>query len=248
MNKIITLLAVLFSTLTLFSQGIEDIYIEEYYVSQQRDWDSSLVEFLPRNSKTYRIYADLAPGYRVQAIYGVPGQPISFESTGKIFNSRWGGFTTGDRISASNYPKKYVALDSYVTIAASTTKHIAVPRALDKDGSICKLKGFEQTDGMVSDSVTFLYLHNMDLELFDSKKMADNMYTEDAICTVLKGAMGATEENMVLLAQITTTGDLSYQFNLQLITPERKKIERYVSGNPKDEEIVSDKLKYTIKH
>jgi hypothetical protein len=46
---------------------------------------------------------------------------------------------------------------------------------------------------------------------------------------------GATAENMVLIAQITTTGELSFKLNLQVSDADRKVV-KCVAGNAREGE------------
>jgi hypothetical protein len=48
------------------------------------------------------------------------------------------------------------------------------------------------------------------------------IHTMDGAWAVLGGTSGITSENVVLIAQLSTTGTLSYQVNLQVRTPEKR--------------------------
>ena len=59
--------------------GLENIIVEKYYVANAADAAAADVDAtnagyatgaLPVGSVTYRVYADLLPGYKVQALYG----------------------------------------------------------------------------------------------------------------------------------------------------------------------------------
>ena len=64
--KKIFLLAVLFSVSILSkAQGLENIIVEKFYISDANDAAANLDGgVLPVGSVTYRIYADMLPGYR----------------------------------------------------------------------------------------------------------------------------------------------------------------------------------------
>ena len=71
MKKIILGLALIVSTLAARAQnGLESIVVEKYYVSNAADAAGS-TGTLPVGSVTYRIWADMLPGYNFQALYGV---------------------------------------------------------------------------------------------------------------------------------------------------------------------------------
>jgi hypothetical protein len=58
-----------------------------------------------------------------------------------------------------------------------------------------------------------------------------------------KGSVGAdsTSGNHVLIAQVTTAGELNYKLNIMIGTPEGKSIQ-YVYGNPQDREVLHPAL------
>ena len=64
-----------------FSQnGLEDIIVEKYYISNAADSIGSIGN-LPSGSVTYRIFVDMLPGYKFQAAYGVAGHELRLETT-----------------------------------------------------------------------------------------------------------------------------------------------------------------------
>ena len=78
MKKITTLLAIALLCIEVKAQnGLENIIVEKYYVSDANDAAANATGgVLPINSVTYRIYADMLPGYKFQATYGVNGHPL----------------------------------------------------------------------------------------------------------------------------------------------------------------------------
>src|SRR5437868_6397160 len=74
------------------AQGLEGIIVEKYYVSDANDASVSVTDgggVLPAGSATWRIYADMLPGYKFQAIYGTntPLHTLSFNTTTTFFNN-----------------------------------------------------------------------------------------------------------------------------------------------------------------
>ena len=52
--------------------GLERVVVETYYISDANDTNANIDGgTLPIGSVTYRIYADMLPGYKFQAAYGV---------------------------------------------------------------------------------------------------------------------------------------------------------------------------------
>ena len=72
-RKIFSLIFIssLIAGLVKAQNGLENITVEKYYVSNAADATGS-IGVLPVGSVTYRIFADLLPGYKFQAAYGVP--------------------------------------------------------------------------------------------------------------------------------------------------------------------------------
>ncbi len=72
MKKITLILCILLCALRSQAQnGLEGIVVEKFYVSDATDADGS-IGTLPVGSITYRVWADLLPSYKFQALYGVP--------------------------------------------------------------------------------------------------------------------------------------------------------------------------------
>ena len=88
MKKILIGAALLFTGFFAKAQnGLENIIVEKYYVSNAADAAGSSGT-LPVGSVTYRIFADMLPGYNFQAIYGVTGH-----STPLVHPHDFAGFT-----------------------------------------------------------------------------------------------------------------------------------------------------------
>src|SRR5882762_5170611 len=96
-------LALLGGTLA-HAQGLENVTVEKYYVSNAADATGS-VGALPAGSVTYRIYADLATGYKFQALYGVATHALKLTTTTTFFNNEDRGATTPNGISVVNTKK-----------------------------------------------------------------------------------------------------------------------------------------------
>ena len=62
--------------------------------------------------------------------------------------------------------------------------------------------------------------------------------TIDGAWAVLGGTNGFTDRNTILIAQLTTTGELSFQLNLQIRTPDGEVV-KYVAMDP-----VADEIQY----
>jgi hypothetical protein len=96
-----------------------------------------------------------------------------------------------------------------------------------------------------SDSLPVPTMYNIDEQLkglMSETNSSEFMMTDGAWASLGKGAKAPAKlPNAILIAQITTTGKLSYQLNLQIGTPNGKSI-RYVANNPTSEEFTHPSL------
>jgi hypothetical protein len=221
---------ILFLTQALIgrTQIIEGVFLERYHIAPPVEpGDSPLV--------TYRIYLDLAPDHILQHLYGDERNTLTLRTSTTFFNDTANGAVFGERIKAelvNTYPS---ALDSWFGLGFCSSRHKAVPKHLDPDGSILTCPPYNdgsfneapgsnaislcESDGMVEAEripeavslyLTTGYLDNIRGGLIEGSNMAWG---------VLGGVKGATPENMILIAQLTTDGELTYVLNAQVRTP-----------------------------
>lgn len=224
-----------------YSQGLEDVIVEKYYASASViNSDSTL----PFGAVTYRIYIDLAPEYNLQTIFGYPDNELKIETTTSFYNHKLGG-VTGDQINENLINTEAIALDSWITIGSATKSHFGVPLNDDNDGSIITIKGFETTDGLMEKEAPSIMKYKMDLKPFDVNG-SNIFYTNNALLGVLGGVQGSTEDNKILIAQLTTDGDLSFELNIQIGKGNCGDVELYVAKNPNpaQNKVLSNALKY----
>ncbi len=242
-----------------FTGGLEDIIVETYYVSGTTDSTDTDGGHLAPGSVTYRIYVDMAPGYELQAVYATYTHPLYIATTTGFFNNQSYGQAYGNLINNTKLNKNTMAVDSWVTIGAASKFHLGVLKTADTDGSIIggthndggsalipggllvdSTAGIPLTtaDGLFSVStVPQITTIAVDLSPFDGDNSANLFSIEDGMWVALNGAQGPTEANQVLIAQITTTGQLTFELNVQLRSPEGKG-ELYVASNPVQDEIL----------
>src|ERR1017187_3918990 len=105
MKRNLLYLLVVFSTAFVNAQnGLRNIIIEKYYISNAADSTAASDDqagagnqtgTLPAGSVTYRIYANLLPGYKFEATYGVNGSgdvhPCIFSTSTFFYNNSNGG-------------------------------------------------------------------------------------------------------------------------------------------------------------
>ena len=222
--------------------ALEGIIVETYYVSDSLDFSDTDGGVLDYCSITYRVFADLKPGYRMQAVYGNERNPLRIQVEGSLFNNEDRGEQTGDAIGANFVDNNTVALDSWVTVGAATDGHWGIPKNLDTDGSIvgganndggseavaegllanaAEYVGIPLTeaDGLLAGDVPSVTTIGIDLGLFGDENTEGVFETTSGAWSVLEGAVGPTDDNIVLLGQFTTSGTLSVRMNIQIGIP-----------------------------
>ena len=243
--------------------GLENITVEKYYISNAADAAGS-IGTLPTGSVTYRIYADMLPGYRFQAAYGVPGHTLTIATTTTFFNNEDYGATT-PAFSKTNAAKNSVMLDSWLSVGAACSANYGILKSEDNVSggatvvnnttpqilqNADPLAGIPLTtqDGIYAgtpEAVTFVGITTNDLHVFDATSQAGNLFTtSNGSWAALNGALGPVPAtNRVLIAQLTTTGCLSFELNIQIGTPNGG-VENYVAKNPVGNEILLPSLTY----
>jgi hypothetical protein len=257
------IIAVKFFLLCVFAnaQGLENIIVEKYYISDLNDSLGSVGD-LPVGSVTYRVWADLLPGYRFQALYGVPTHTLVINTTTAFFNNEDRGATT-PTFTKNQARNNTVMLDSWFSVNGAASNALAIPKtdddgvanAVNLDGLLANtnpLAGIPLTtqDGFYNGTpgaVTFVGLSAAQLEVFDAvSNVGNSLITNNASIACLVGSTGADpNENKVLLGQFTTNGTFHFEFNIQIGTPTPGVSENYVVDNPAGNEMSPSFMVYT---
>lgn len=127
--------------------GLENIVVEKFYVSNAADAANANTALsgagyttgtLPAGSVTWRIYADLLPGWGVQSVYGVSGHPLTFSTTTSFFNHPNGNTTGGNFASnsASILGDGTTLLDSYLSCGAVAPGRFGVVKTEDNSAAV----------------------------------------------------------------------------------------------------------------
>lgn len=231
------------------AQPLEDVLVETYQVREQPGGQAPLI--------TYRIFLDLAPDHRLQVVYGDEAHALRIETSPQFENSTDGSVVYGDRVTFKPTDHEVMSADSWLTIGMVGSKHIGVPRALDPDGSMLECPSFSPVDQQRLDPLCIadgLVPADNPVEVINwrldkgylGEVRGKVIYSNDAAWAALGGMMGATPENMVLVAQITTSGPLHFVLNVQIGTPDGKVV-KVVASNPAEGELVLDALTYGIR-
>jgi len=246
--------------------GLENIIVEKYYISDANDSiESDGISVnpgtLPVGSTTYRIFVDMLPGYKFQAVYGVPDHEWRFETSTLFYNNEDRGATT-PAYSKTQAKNNTVMLDSWLTVGAACQNNFGVLKTAD-DGvaTVVNASGvlqnndpdagipLTQEDGMIAGSpepVTLVGITN-EVAMFDAQNDGTNgpvFSTWNGSLACLNGALGPdSSTNQVLVTQITTNGVFCFELNIQIGTPTGG-VENYVARNPVGNEIVLPALTY----
>ena len=263
MKKSVLLFLLALPSFQAFSQnGLENIIVETYYVTDDNDATVNADGgVLPVGSVTRRIYVDMLPGYKFQAAYGVPGHEMRIATTTLFFNNEDRGAIT-PTYTKNQAKDNTVMLDTWVSVGGACTGNVGVLKTAD-DGVATNVNNdgvlqnahpaagipLTEQDGLLAGTfITPTILGAEDqFAMFDAQNDGTNgpvFSTSDASWASLGGSLGPNPEtNQVLIAQITTDGILSFELNIQIGTPEGG-VERYVASNPIDNEILFPGLTY----
>src|SRR6185295_15896533 len=85
---------------------------------------------LPAGSVTYRIFADMLPGYKFQAAYGVPAHTLLMSTTTSFFNNEDRGATT-PTYTKTQAKANSVMLDSWLSVGAACVSNFGILKSED---------------------------------------------------------------------------------------------------------------------
>lgn len=244
MKKLLIFIILLISGRMILCQGLEEIIVETYYVSDKEKPTFTGWDTLPAGTVTYRIYVDMAPGYRLNTLYGNENHTLKIATTTRFYNDPVWGEATGDRINRRMINQNYLAMDSWLSVGAATNGHHGVLHSDDTDGSVILKEPFKNTDGLVEGKPPVVVPFNLNLKIFEEITDLNLFSTSNGAWGIFQLNREPTPENRVLIAQLTTDGRLSFELNIQLGTPDCGDPEIYVARNPVDNEIQFDGLIY----
>lgn len=256
MKKIISCIALTLMLLPVEFKAqdsiVKGLIVEPYYISNWKDTldsyatdpslDSTGVGRLDSGTTTYRIYVQLAPGYKLEKVYGDKNHALKITSTAHFFNHLTNGKGIGADISANPINIKNratFALDSWLTIRQASSAYAGILKTEDPDSSIIggnKSKGLlannaagagiplTQKDGLMAFANPTslvgsgdLSKTNIDSTLFGSVIATKQFISNDAELIFPGGALGTLASNKILVAQFTTKGKLSFELNIEVV-------------------------------
>lgn len=188
--------------------GLQQILVEKFYVANATDAAQANTAAsnagyqtgtLPSGAITWRIYADLEPGWGVQSVYGVNGHPLQLSTSTNFYNHPSGNSTGGPLPSSSSsiLAANTTILDSYISCGAVASNRFGVIKTEDNSAAT-------PTGGGANLNFTPAgVLANTDASIGLPLTTADGMYN--------------TVNNPALLA-LTLLGDISNAASVALFT------------------------------
>ncbi len=266
-------LAICICLFFLFPMGmqaqVQNVIVEKYYISDANDaTDTINGRVLPAGSITYRIYIELKPGCKLRKIYGDANHALKIMSTDTFYNNTdrpnaYFGYLINHLWFSSN---PTLALDSWLTLGLGAKYYSGIIKPKDTDGSsiVAGLGGLlvnndpnagiplTSADGFVNDTVTlgtwlddgFKNLSNVDTSIFGSVYLGTSFISNSAYLQQNSGVDGGIG-NKVLVAQLTTRGELTFELNIEVIDTNGYIIKYVANGDTLlADEKISPFLKY----
>jgi Secretion system C-terminal sorting domain len=259
MKKLLFSFFLILSSFFGYSQnGLECVEVEVYYISDVNDSLGNdaipaATGSLPSGSVTYRVYANMLPGYNFQAGYGVPGHELRLETTTLFYNNEDRG-ATSPTYTKTQARANTVMLDTWLSVGAGCAGNFGILKSED-DGvatvvnsdSPPRLQNADpnagipltQQDGLILTaatpaSVTFVGFTTPEMNAINNTTFGNQnlISTTNASWAALGGAVGPDSAiNRVIIGQFTTKGTFSFKLNIQIGTPTGG-VENYVAENP----------------
>lgn len=238
------------------AQGLEGIVVERYYQTDAADAANATAEGatvpLPAGTTVYRVYVDMAAGYRFVQLFGNATNNLEVNSTANFYNDPvYGVSVNPGTISTTNIRRNTALIDSWFTTGGTANGKVGVLKSDDTDATLghqdgllannaggCfgfPIMGGTGRDGMVNQTAnTYLVPNTLGLgsalDVLDQTPGNSIVITSGAIAA-LGGIVGPTPANRVLVGQFTTTGTFTFRLNVQLLNPVGV-AENYVHSSP----------------
>jgi hypothetical protein len=159
--------------------GLEGIIVEKYYQTNAADGANATANgaTLAAGSVVYRVYVDMASGYKFVQMYGSANHNLKIGTSTNFFNDpNYGVATNPLTISTTNIKKNTAMIDSWLTVGGASNSKAGVMKSEDSDGSVgntnsllannaggcygLPITGIGSQDGMItSTSQTVSYTH-----------------------------------------------------------------------------------------
>ncbi|CAN5449375.1 hypothetical protein BH11BAC1_BH11BAC1_03510 [soil metagenome] len=275
MKNILIVLLVLFSfQASMLQAQVQKVVVEKYYISDANDAADTVGGELINRSVTYRIYIDLFAGSSLTKIYGDLNHALKISSTEIFFNNIDRGQSFGKDFNKSHYGDNTVALDSWLTLGQVTKTaaktYFGILKPEDTDGSF--VGGANNDEGLINnndpdagiplttadgnDSMAVTPINWGDYGIVDQSTGDDttifgSIKTGKEFISYNAGLQnsGVTgvdpDSNLVLVAQLTTKGEIAFELNVEVIDTNGQTI-KYVANDSIliQGEVLTRSLKY----
>lgn len=242
------------------AQGLEGIVVERYYMTNQADADNAsnegAVSPLVVGSTVYRVYVDMAAGYKFSTLYGNAAHNLTVNTTTNFYNDpNYGVAVNPGSISQINIQRHTAMIDSWFATGGVCVGKAGVMKNDDSDGSLGNLNGVlannpggcvglnitgaGSQDGFVTSTASTqvapntlgLGLGNAVISALDQTPGSSLTISNGSIAA-LGGVVGPTAANRVLIGQFTTDGVFTFALNVQIINISTNQAENYVASAP----------------
>jgi hypothetical protein len=179
-------------------------------------------------------------------MYGDANHFLRFESTAPFFNNSSRGRTLGHFIQNNRLNENTVALDSWLSLGAASNQRFGIPKVLDPDGStvggtfndggsasipggllthftpemevaLTVADGLIPTGGAPALPPGFVAVGTSSFDaVFGENTTSGTFAAGNVVLRTNEGVQGTTADNILLLAQLTTAGELSFEINLEI--------------------------------
>ncbi len=124
-----------------FAQGLQGIVVEKYYSTDAADAANAnangAITPLPVGSTVYRVYVDMAAGYKFSQLYGTVTHNLTVNSTANFYNDpSYGVAVNPGTISLVNIRKNTAMIDSWFTTGGAASTKAGVLKSEDTDGTL----------------------------------------------------------------------------------------------------------------
>jgi hypothetical protein len=265
--NLLTKIFVLFFSANSFAQGLEGIIVEKYYIPNAADvanaTSNGAVTPLTTNSVVYRVYVDMAAGYKFSQLYGNASHNLTVNTTTAFYNDpSYGVSVNPGTISLTNLMKNTTLIDSYFTTGGAGGGKAGVMKTEDTDGSVgntqsilannpggcygLPITGSGSQDGLLPSSASTYVVPNSlglptSINVLDQTNGGAIVITNGSIAA-LGGVVGPTSSNKVLIGQFTTNGVFTFALNVQIVNISTGLAENYVASNPTGSELTHASL------
>jgi len=254
--------------------AIKNVIVETYYISNENDATDTTGGYLEPGSKTYRVYIEMLRGYKLQKIFGDDKDTLIIKSTKNFFNNKDYGQLFAKNITTYSLRKNTMSLDTWLTLGQVTKTaaktYFGVLKSQDMSGSIIggmnndggsagipggiltnndSLAGLPLTaadgmDTMLNVPENWFDWGIADSSIFGSAFPCSEFVSTDAYL-LNSGVTGVNpDNNQVLVAQLTTNGEISFQLNVEVSDTDGTITKYVASGKDSDNIKVCTYLKY----